>query len=61
MSKLNDLRAMIEQMASKFRRMARAWDARADRIEAALAAAAEGLADAVMAVVERLTRRFRPH
>jgi hypothetical protein len=47
-------------MASKLRRMARAWDTAADRIEAALAAAAERLADAVMRLVERLTRRFRP-
>jgi hypothetical protein len=43
------------------RRMARAWDAAADRVEDRLAAAAEALADAVIVVVERLIRRRRAH
>jgi hypothetical protein len=48
-------------MQDELRRMAVRWDARANRIEAALVGAAERLADAVMRLVERLTRRFRPH
>jgi hypothetical protein len=51
----------IEQMASKLRRLARAWDIAADRIEAALAAGAERLAAAVERVADRMLRRSRPH